>query len=69
MDHMSLVEDASAWVRLKRGVFKQADVYRRGRHCYIKHAGGFIRICEKFGNEWLTSHPDIKVLELEGFEP
>ena len=69
MDHMSLVEDASAWVRLKRGVFKQADIYRRGRNYYIKHAGGFIRICEKFGGEWLTSRPDVKVLEIEGFEP
>jgi hypothetical protein len=69
MDHMTQVEDASAWVRLKRGVFKQADVYRRGSKHYLKHAGGFVRICEQFGGEWLTSHPDIKVLEVEGFTP
>jgi hypothetical protein len=66
MDHMTLVEDASAWVRLKRGTFKQADIYRRGNKHYIKHGGGFVHICEKFGQEWLTSNPDIKVLEVEG---
>lgn len=69
MDHMSLVEDASAWVRLKRGIFKQVEIYQRGKRCYIKHGAGFVRICERFGDVWQTSNPDIKVLEIEGFSP
>lgn len=65
MELFSLIEDATAIVRAPKGVLKQTKVYRRGERIFVPHAGGFIRICAKFGDLFSTSHPDIKVEELD----
>ena len=61
---MTRIEDASAFVRLPKGIYKQVDVYHRGERVFVPHSGGFLRICAKFGDTFTTSHPDIKVLEI-----
>lgn len=66
MQLFEVIEDAVAIVRYPKGVYKQTKVHRRGGRQHIPHAGGFIRITAKFGDTWGTSHPDIKVQEMEG---
>ena len=65
MNHITKVDDALAWCRFG-ATFRQCDVYKRGEKHYLKSGSGFVRIVEKFGNEWLTTVPTIKVLEVEG---
>lgn len=60
------IEGAIAIVRGKGGVHKQVDMYARGERVFIPHSGGYIRVCAKFGSEWGTANPDVKVLEFEG---
>lgn len=47
-----VIEGAQA-ILLSGGVFKQVKIYRRGKHIYAAHGGGFIRL-ENFNG---TSHP------------
>lgn len=65
MDFFHKIDDANAIVRLPKGVYKQVAVYRRGKRIFVPHAGGFVRVVAKFGDVWLTSHPDIKVEEID----
>lgn len=65
MDLFTVIEDGVAIVRAPKGVFKQVKVYSRGGRVFVPHAGGFIRVCAKFGDTFVTSHPDIKVMEME----
>lgn len=65
MEHITKIDDALAWCRFGK-MFRQCDVYKRGEKHYLKHGAGFIRICEKWDSEWLTTNADIKVLEVEG---
>lgn len=65
MNHITKLDDALAWCRFG-ATFRQCEIYKRGETHYLKHGLGFVRICEKFGNEWLTTVPTIKVLEIEG---
>lgn len=58
------IPDAEAIIRIKRGVFKQSKLYHRGEAVFVAGAGGFVRLSVKFGGEWGTSHPDIKVIDL-----
>lgn len=67
MELFSLVDDAAAIVRMPKGVLKQTKVYHRGSTVYVPHAGGFVRVTAMFGTDpFTTSHPDIKVVEIEG---
>lgn len=68
MDLFEVIEDAVAIVRYPKGVYKQTKVYRRGDRRYVSHSGGFLRITAKFGSTWGTSHPDIKVEEVENVD-
>lgn len=65
MDLFTIIEDGVAIIRAPKGVFKQAKVYQRGGRVFVGHSGGFIRVCAKFGDTFGTSHPDIKVIDLE----
>jgi hypothetical protein len=67
MNHIAKIDDALAWCRFG-SIYKQCDVYKRGDKHYLKHGSGYIRICEQYGDEWLTTVPTIKVLEVEGLE-
>ncbi len=60
------IEDGIAIVRKPRGVHVQTKIYQRNGRVYIGAGGGFIRITARFGEEYGTSHPDYKVLEIEG---
>lgn len=65
MDLFTIVEDGIAIVRAPKGVFKQTKVYTRGGRVFVPHAGGFIRVCAAFNGQHVTSHPDIRVVEIE----
>lgn len=66
MKMVSRIEEAVAWVRLKNGVFKQTELYHRGTMVLLKHGQGYVRVAAKaFDEYWPTSHPDIKVLEMD----
>lgn len=66
MEQFSIIDEALAFVRLHRGVHKILDVYRRNDRLFVRHGSGFIRICSKLPEGgYTTTHPDVKVLELE----
>ena len=66
----TIIEGAVAILRKPKGVYVQANMYYRlnSKSIYVKAAGGFIRIAAKFGDTWATSHPDYKVVEIDGFD-
>jgi hypothetical protein len=63
---MIKIEGAKAFLRARNGVYREVDVYSRGEYKYIPYGKGFLRLVSKWDNQWLTSHPNVKVLELEG---
>lgn len=66
MDRMVVIEDAQAFVRLPKGVYKQVNVYARGERIFVPHSGGFIRVCARLGSDgWSTSHPSVKVIDFD----
>ena len=58
------IDDAECIIRVKGGVFKQAELYRRGDRVFVKAAGGFVRIVAPFGDTWGTSNPGINVIDM-----
>jgi hypothetical protein len=64
MDLFTVIDDATAIVRMPKGVLKQTKVYSRGERVFVPHSGGFIRLTAPFGDTFGTSHPDIKVVEI-----
>lgn len=66
MDQFSKIDDACAVVRYPKGISKIIDVYHRGDRLFVPHGGGFVRVCARLSDgEYTTSHPDVKILELE----
>lgn len=65
MQQFGEIDEGQALVR-SRGILKIVNLYARGQRVYIPHAGGFIRLCDKLGDEWTTTIPHIKVLEHSG---
>lgn len=58
------IDDAFAIVRLKGGVYKQTELYRRGDRIYIKHGAGYVRVNTKFGETWGTTAPGVNVVDM-----
>jgi hypothetical protein len=65
MNLFSVIDEGVAIIRCANGVFKQTKVYQRAGRVYVAHGGGFIRVTAKFGETFGTSHPNVKVVELE----
>lgn len=65
MELFHAIEDAEAIIR-KGVVHKQVKLYQRGGTVYVQHAGGYVRITGKFGSEYGTADPNLKVLDLDG---
>lgn len=61
----SVIDDGVAILRKPKGIHVQAKLYHRDGRVFVGAAGGFIRIGDKL-DTYVTSHPDYKVLELEG---
>jgi hypothetical protein len=64
VDLFHRIDDAEAIVRLKGGVYKQTELYRRGDRIFVKHGSGFVRVTALFGDVWGTSAPGVNVLEM-----
>lgn len=58
------ITDAQAIVRGKGRVFKQSKVYSRAGKLYIAALGGYVKICAKLGNDWVTSNPNLTVIDI-----
>jgi hypothetical protein len=65
MQLFEVIDDGVAILRAAKGVHKQTKVYRRGERVFVPHGGGFVRVVAEFNGAYGTSHPDIKVLEIE----
>lgn len=65
MDLFTVIDDGVAIIRAKKGILKQVGLYARGGRVYVPVSGGFVRVCASLGGEFVTSHPDIKVVEME----
>lgn len=64
MELFTIIDEATAIIRAPKGVYKQVKVYHRGGRVFVGHSGGFLRITAQFGNQWGTSHPDVKVVDI-----
>lgn len=64
MDLFHRIDDAEAIIRIKGGVFKQTEVYRRGEQVYVKAAGGFVRLAAAWDGKWGTSNPNVNVVDI-----
>lgn len=64
----NVIEGGYAIVRKPKGIFIQAKIYHRLGLVYFAASGGFIRIADRFGNRYTTSHPDFYVEEISGAE-
>lgn len=72
MQLFTALEDATAILRLPKGVQKQVKMYRRGDRVYVPHGGGYIEVralqpttLETSSGCYSTSHPDVQVLDFE----
>jgi hypothetical protein len=65
MELFHVIDDGVAIVKVG-SVYKQTKLYRRGDRLFVTHAGGYVRICAKFGDTWGTAMPNIKVIDFEG---
>jgi hypothetical protein len=63
---MIKIDGAKAFLRARNGVYREVDVYSRAEHKYIPYGKGFLRLAGEWDNQWLTSNPNVKVLELKG---
>lgn len=60
----SKITDAQCVLKTRGGVYRQVDVYRRGRHLFAKYAGGFIAL----RRDNMTSHPHVRWEYIDGVE-
>lgn len=65
IDLFSQLPDCHAIVRLPKGVYKQTGVYLRGSRFYVPHGSGYIEIRGRDKTGHYTSHPDVRVIDLE----
>jgi hypothetical protein len=63
---MIKIDGAKAFLRSRNGVYREVDVYIRGDHKYVPYGRGFLRMSNIWNDEWRTSHPQVKVVELVG---
>lgn len=61
MERFHVIDDAHVILRGKRGIYRQAKVYRRGAHVFAGVGGGFVRLLGRS----TTTNPDVSWLELE----
>jgi hypothetical protein len=66
MEMFHQIEDGVAVIRAPKGVYRQSKVYRRGSRIYVQYGSGYVRVTAKFGDTWGTSHPDVRVEDIEG---
>lgn len=67
MELFTPIEDGQAIIQKLKGVCKQVKLYHRDGKVYIGEVGGFVQVRRKWGTEpYVTAHPDIKVIDLEG---
>ena len=62
MELFHVIEDGAAILRFKRGIFRQAKIYRRGADVFAGVGGGFIRLLAHGG----TTNVDVSCLEVAG---
>lgn len=60
------IEGAVAILRGKGGIYRQVDVYHRGRAIFVRCGSGFLKVTSAFGGRWGTSNPDTFVEGIDG---
>ena len=63
------IEGAVAICRRKSGLIAQLDCYTYKGKLYVKVCSGFARVSDRFGDDWLTTNIDTKVIEFSGVKP
>lgn len=59
------IDDGVAVVRIGQ-IWKQTKLFQRAGVLFIPHAGGYVRVCDMFGDAWGTALPKMSVIDLEG---
>lgn len=66
MNVFTVIDDALALLRLPNGIYKEVKVYARQTRVYVPHGGGYVQVKGKYQSvEYSTSHPNVKVIELD----
>lgn len=68
MDLFTVIDDAFGILKLPKGIQKQVKLYSRKDRVYAPMSGGYIEVRARdydIEGAYDTSHPDVKVLELE----
>lgn len=64
MESFKPIPDGRAIIRMKGGLLKEVNLFSRGGRVFIPMLGGYIRICARLGDEWLTADSRAKVIDI-----
>lgn len=64
MEGFKQIPDGRAIVRLKGGLLKEVKLFARGGRVFIPLRGGYLRICEKLGDKWVTADSNVSVVDI-----
>jgi hypothetical protein len=59
-----IIPSAQCVLKTHGGVYRQVDVYHRGRHLFARYIGGFIAL----RRDNMTSHPRVRWEYIDGVE-
>ncbi len=61
MERFHVIEDGACILRMPKGVFRQAKVFRRGEDVFAAYGAGFVKLSVRGG----TSNPNVSWLDVE----
>lgn len=64
MEGFKQIPGGRAIIRMKGGLLKEVNLFARGGRVFIPMRGGYIRICARLGDEWLTAETNTKVIDI-----
>lgn len=64
MESFKQIPGGRAIIRMKAGLLKEVNLFARAGKVFIPLRGGYIRICARLGDEWLTADRNAKVIDI-----
>jgi hypothetical protein len=64
MEGFKQIPGGRAIIRQKGGLLKEVNLFSRAGRVFIPLRGGYIRICAKLGDSWLTAESNTSVIDI-----
>lgn len=64
MEGFKQIPDGRAILRIKGGLQKEVNLFARGGKVFVPMRGGYLRICAKLGDSWLTVDSSVSVIDI-----